>query len=54
MDEEMIKKYLDFATRLINDWNYSDIDGFCEDEELFEVEWEDLLNLKLKVSIDEE
>ena len=49
MKENLKREYLEFIQDMISNFDYSNIDGFCEDNELSEDEVEELLSLRLKV-----
>jgi hypothetical protein len=49
MKENLKREYLEFIQDRVNNFDYSDIDGFCEDNELLEDEVEELLSLRLRV-----
>lgn len=47
--DKIIKKYLAYVSDRINNWDYTDIDAFCEDDELTDGEIEIILDLPLEV-----
>lgn len=50
--EELIQAYLAYLTEYVNDFQYSDIDGFLEQNEVSQEDEEFLLSLNLIVTED--
>jgi hypothetical protein len=49
LSKRLKEKYLEYLTEVLANYDYSDIDGFVENEELDEAEIEELLDIILKV-----
>ena len=47
--DQLEKLYSKYIEEFLNDFDYTDIDCFCEDNELTQEEIKYILNLKLKV-----
>ena len=54
MDDKIKKAYLEYLTNRVNDMDYSEIDCFCEDNELSEDDIQAIQSLPLKVVVDEQ
>jgi hypothetical protein len=46
MEAKILRKYLTYLSDRLNDMDYSEIDGFCKDNELSEDDIEELLGLR--------
>ena len=49
MNQELKTKYLEFLSELVNNFDYFDVDGFMEDNEVSDKDAEELLGLSLVV-----
>ncbi len=47
--KNLIERYLEYISDRINNWDYTDIDAYCEDEELDDKEIGILLDISMKV-----
>ncbi len=51
MDKKIIEQYVERVQDVVDGFEYHDMDGFFEDNELSEDEVEELLGLNLKVQL---
>ena len=49
MNENIIIDYLDYLTSRVNDFEYSDIDSFCDEYNLSQKEINELLSISVQV-----
>ena len=52
MQNKIIKKYCEFLEDMLNDFDYSNIDTFAEENNLSEDEIDQLLSLSIKVTLE--